>query len=610
MSRQTLARVSAMMLFGPLVFVPAVAAGEPADPDLIPEARRVLDYLVANRGKGILTGISRFGGGPPAVLHKTGREPAISGTDIYGFHRKFGDQYHAVVKGVVEHCRYWWHDKGGIVTLHYHWGLPGDPDGTAWGNKERNERVRIDLAKAVTPGTKEHRDVIGDLSVTADYLGQLADARVPVLWRPLHEIDGGWFWWTDREQPENTAKLYRLVFDYLVKQRGIHNLIWVYNAAHVTHAVKKDSPLAEHVAYRKRFYPGDEYVDIASIDTYPNPTLGWGDPWADARGRAFALMQQVAPRKPLTVGEDHVLLNPDVAQKEGPDWLYCLAWFSDCKKDGWMRYSFNHEHMLTLDELPLLAAHNVKPNVRVVGPADGAALRGPNVELEGIATDRNGNLKSVGVHALRGPWRNWFLRSDANLAELFPESTRLGEARSGPDGRWTFTWKDAPAGYYNLVAFARDADGAAACSNAVRVTVGLENLARGKALTASSTSEHGGPVEAAVDGDPTTMWWSDKKEPDPQWLMVDLGSAQTVGGVSVCWWKAYARSYNIQVSTDGNQWRDVAGVENKRDFHGDSDVFRFEPVEARYVRLHCTDRAVTWQAYTVFEFGVFEAIRE
>jgi hypothetical protein len=39
-------------------------------------------------------------------------------------------------------------------------------------------------------------------------------------------------------------------------------------------------------------------------------------------------------------------------------------------------------------------------------------------------------------------------------------------------------------------------------------------------------------------------------------------------------------------------------------------VFRFEPVEARYVRLHCTDRAVTWQAYTVFEFGVFEAIPE
>jgi len=353
------------------------------------------------------------------------------------------------------------------------------------------------------------------------------------------------------------------VFDYLVKERGIHNLIWVYNAAHVTHAVKKDAPLAEHVTYRKRFYPGDEYVDVASIDTYPNPKLGWAEPWADGRGRAFALMERVAPGKPLAVGEDQVLLNPDVAQKEGPNWIYCLAWFSDCKRAGWMRYSFNHEHMLTLDELPLLAAHNVKPNMRIDGPAEGAALRGPIVELQGMATDRNGSLKSVSVHALRGPWRNWFLRSDADLAALFPESTRLGEAQLGPDGRWTFTWKDAPTGHYNLVAFARDADAAVACSNAVRVIVGLENLARGKKVTASSTSEHGGPVEAAVDGDPTTMWWSDKKEPDPQRLMVDLGSAQTVGGVSVSWWKAYARSYNVRASTDGNQWRDVAGLDEK-----------------------------------------------
>jgi mannan endo-1,4-beta-mannosidase len=65
--------------------------------------------------------------------------------------------------------------------------------------------------------------------VTADYLKQLADARVPVLWRPLHEIDGSWFWWTDAETPENTAALWRLMFDYFVNERELHNLIWVYN---------------------------------------------------------------------------------------------------------------------------------------------------------------------------------------------------------------------------------------------------------------------------------------------------------------------------------------------------------------------------------------------
>jgi hypothetical protein len=58
----------------------------------------------------------------------------------------------------------------------------------------------------------------------------LEDAGIPVLWRPLHEIDGGWFWWTDKEQPENTAKLWRLMYDHFTHTRKPDNLIWVYSA--------------------------------------------------------------------------------------------------------------------------------------------------------------------------------------------------------------------------------------------------------------------------------------------------------------------------------------------------------------------------------------------
>jgi mannan endo-1,4-beta-mannosidase len=72
---------------------------------------------------------------------------------------------------------------GGIVTLHYHWMKPGNPEGSAWVGGGRGTGS-VDLAKAVTPRMEEHRAVMADLSVTADYLKQLADARVPVLWRP------------------------------------------------------------------------------------------------------------------------------------------------------------------------------------------------------------------------------------------------------------------------------------------------------------------------------------------------------------------------------------------------------------------------------------------
>ena len=68
------------------------------------------------------------------------------------------------------------------------------------------------------------------------------------------------------------------------------------------------------------------------------------------------------------------------------------------------------------------------------------------------------------------------------------------------------------------------------------------------------------------------------------------------------------RDYTVEVSTDGQAWREVAAVKGRAIYHGDADIFRFEPVQARYVRLHCTERAVTWQAYTVFEFGVYETL--
>ncbi|MGQ9592498.1 MAG: discoidin domain-containing protein [Planctomycetota bacterium] len=132
----------------------------------------------------------------------------------------------------------------------------------------------------------------------------------------------------------------------------------------------------------------------------------------------------------------------------------------------------------------------------------------------------------------------------------------------------------------------------------------------GAKATASSTSKYGGPPEAAIDGDPNSMWWSDKDQPDPQWLMVDLGVERTVGGVGVASWKAYAKDYTVEVSTDARSWHEAARVEGRSNWLGDMDVLRVKSIPARYVRLHCTTPAVTWQDHTVYEFGVYESIPE
>ena len=611
--RMVLTLIMVAMLTG---LAPAARALEPVDPDLIPETRRLLDYMMSVQGEKIISGVSRKG--PlPAVLITTGRDAAMWGTDIYGWGRKYDEGYHGTLQFVVDGCLYWWQQKGGIVQIHFHWGTPTKEKGTAW--TRRNPGELVDLDKMLVPGTEEYKAFHEDLSVTADYLEQLAEARVPIVWRPFHEIDGGWFWWTDHEKPEKTAALYRQMFDYLVNERGLHNLIWVYNAAHrcgrCEGMARRDESftLEDEIAYRRRFYPGDEYVDIASIDCYGNPRIGWGAPQEDARRAAYELMQGVAPGKPLAIGEDPGILNPDIAQKEGPPWLFTMAWWTRDHK--WMRHAYNHEHMITLDELPLLHEGNVMPNVRIVRPADGAALDGEEVDLTGFASDRNGNLESVNLYALSEPWLTLRTRAgndsciqNPSLAEMFAGGTELGRAQMGAQGRWTFTWKDVPAGYHHIAAIARDTEGAVMCSNVARVTVRLHNLARGRPATASSQSKWGGPPADAVDGNPYTSWWADKEGTDPEWLQVDLGAQKTIGAVCVTWWKAFAKDYTVQVSTDGKTWREVASVESRRKRNGDSDLLPFEPTKARYVRLHCTDPAVDWQHYCIYEFAVYAKV--
>ena len=208
------------------------------NPNLSAEARQVLDYLESTYQKQVLAGYNVYVH-TPDDYEQTGKQAAIWGRDI----RWLGD-----VQEVVQHAkrhRY-------ILTLHWHWYFGED---SAWTGKRKTP---VDVGKIVTPGTAEYKQAIAEMDAAADKLQVLEDAGIPVLWRPLHEIDGGWFWWTDKQNPENTAALWRLMYDHFTRVRKLDNLIWVYSAGVGN----------KEVEYRKRFYPGADYVDISGIDIY------------------------------------------------------------------------------------------------------------------------------------------------------------------------------------------------------------------------------------------------------------------------------------------------------------------------------------------------------
>jgi len=349
--RNLLVAVGLAVLTMPLAVATACAA-DPVNPDLIPEARAVLAYLESVYGKKTVGGISGAANAE-SVLTACGKEPAIVSFDLSGWNSPpWGKSYNSVVQKSVDSVKAW-HAKGGIVAMQCHWIHPGNPKGTAWvgAHGTRPASGPFDIGAAIKPGTPQHEQVMRDLKGHADALQQLMDARIPVLWRPLHEIEGGWFWWTDKEKPENTTGLWRMMFDYFVKERKLHNLIWVYSSAL---RCGKGAEGVTNVEMRKRFYPGDKYVDIAGIDIYPSAYIGIGTPQEDAYGKSFDVMKQVAPGKMIALAECEAIPDPDKMAKDGPRWLYCLPWWGEGKKNpaDWIKKTYTHDLIITRDELP------------------------------------------------------------------------------------------------------------------------------------------------------------------------------------------------------------------------------------------------------------------
>ena len=173
-----------------------------------------------------------------------------------------------------------------------------------------------------------------DIDAIAVQLKRLQKAKVPVLWRPLHEAEGGWFWW-GAKGPEPAKKLYRLMYDRLTNYHKLNNLIWVWNS--------------ENPAW----YPGDAYVDIVSIDSYPQA----GD-YGPLSNRYDNLKGLVNDRKLIALTENGPIPDPDLLQLYRADWSWFVTWSGNFIQDGIQNDRqhlievYNHPYVLTLDELP------------------------------------------------------------------------------------------------------------------------------------------------------------------------------------------------------------------------------------------------------------------
>ena len=527
---------------------------EPVNPNLNPTARQVLNYLESVYQTKMLCGYNVYVH-TPDDYEQTGKQAAIWGRDI-----RWLDEPSVVGDHAKRH--------GYILTLHWHWLYNED---SAWTSKRKSP---VDVGKVVTPGTSEYRQAITEMAAAADTLQILEDADVPVLWRPLHEIDGGWFWWTDNQMPENTARLWRRMYNYFTHERKLDNLIWVYSAGVGNKTAK----------YRKRFYPGERYVDISGIDIYGVDYRDDVDKYWDY----YNVMSQVSPGKMLACGECDAIPNPDRTQRGSlPKWLYALPWWgapSARRSADWALYTMRHDFIVTLDELPVLGEGDIAPHVGILEPLDdGSAWFNREAPvITTYAVDRGGHIERV---------------------EFYADTTLIGVDDSPP---YTFTWDNAASGCYDVTAVAIDNTGHSTTSNNVRVGVGLIDLALGKNVVASS----GDSPQKAVDGDYHSTWSS--AENDDEWLYVDLGRIHNIGQVNLLWgWKIHAQDFSIDIALEHPErpasWTTIYSKTNHPYITWEATYrISFRPVRTRYVRLHAIKRAgrQTWGGYQLAAFEV------
>ncbi|MGW2295830.1 discoidin domain-containing protein [Streptomyces violaceorubidus] len=136
------------------------------------------------------------------------------------------------------------------------------------------------------------------------------------------------------------------------------------------------------------------------------------------------------------------------------------------------------------------------------------------------------------------------------------------------------------------------------------------DLALHAPATASSQDEDGHGPANATDGDAGTRWSS--AFADDQWIRVDLGSTQSFDRVDLTWEQAYALTFVVQVSEDGEQWSDAASVDNTavplpfNTADASLRVTDFEARTARYVRLSCGIRNTSW-GNSLWAFAVVDS---
>ncbi|HMI04984.1 MAG TPA: glycosyl hydrolase [Pedobacter sp.] len=299
-------------------------------PNASVEANKLYQFLRENYGKKIISGVMTLNSFDETdwLKQQTGKEPAIIGLDF--MHCNRGYAWYDNKAPVKDAKAYWL--KNGIPVMVWHWR---DPLRTT--EEFYTDKTTFDVSKINDPESAAYKAMMADIDYVSELLKTLQTDNVPVIWRPLHEAAGGWFWWGAKGAAP-CKKLYQLMYDRMVNYHKLNNLIWVW-----TREPGDDA-----------WYPGDVYVDIVGRDIYKQ-----GDHSSQV-AEFNALNTLYGSKKMITLSECGAIPDVDNLSKDAAAWSWFMPWYGDYTRnsihnspDLWKKM-FASNYVITLDEMPSL----------------------------------------------------------------------------------------------------------------------------------------------------------------------------------------------------------------------------------------------------------------
>ena len=269
-------------------------------------------------------------------------------------------------------------ENGGLVTASWHWFSPiGGENKSFWASADNRGNTSFDIGKAFVDGvaqteTDEYKAIIEDLDLAATELQKLEDAGIVVLWRPLHEAQGT-FWWYGNGNYTAYKALWNTMYEYFTETKGLDNLIWVWSSTDGLDNISNWCPAN---------------VDIVGADIY-NSNI-------DEMNSAFAGIN-----KPVALTEFGSFANAQYLVDNGKESAWCLFWNeinydNDSNKIAAKAF-YADEKVVNLDDLP----YEIRTVCLAQAPAEGTAMNPKKIsnqaDLEALATAVNGGADQAGV---------------------------------------------------------------------------------------------------------------------------------------------------------------------------------------------------------------------